>query len=238
MTKKIAIIGDVHGCITELTELVAQLRDERIDTIYHLGDLVDRGSDSGAVVELIMRQQISGILGNHESKLLELLKKSSPSEIKSEDKRRSAESLAQVPGALEYLGQLPRIHVIDGVCSEPVVLVHGGLWPGLPLWKQPFSVLMAQLIDPAQPGPVAWLTDEKARGQGLVPWWDVWDGPETVVFGHTVFREPQMIGRTIGIDTGCVFGGALTALILPDRRFVQVAAKVRYAERENLFRDD
>lgn len=238
MKKRIAIIGDIHGCIDELTELLDRLRAEQLDAIYHLGDLVDRGPDSGAVVSLMRRQGIAGVMGNHESKLLDLLKKSKPKDIKSEDKRRSAESLSANPGSMEYVAALPRIHLIDDVLPVPVALVHAGFWPRLPLWKQPFAVMMAQRIDPDKPGSAAWLSDEKAKAEGLVPWWDVWDGEETVVFGHTVFQEPQVFGQTIGIDTGCVFGGALTALILPDMTFIQVRAKRQYSFRENFFRDD
>lgn len=234
---RIAIIGDVHGCITELTEMLELLKAERLDGIYHLGDLVDRGPDSGAVVSLVRRQNISGIMGNHESKLLDLIQKGSPSSIKDEDKRRSAESVSGDPENLNYLRSLPRIHFIAGVIEKPIVLVHAGLWPRIPLWKQPFAVMMAQLIDPNKPGSVAWLSDKEAKARGFVPWWEVWDGEETAVFGHTVFQEPQILGRAIGIDTGCVFGGSLTALILPDMRFVQVKAKREYASRENLFRD-
>lgn len=237
MSQKIAIIGDVHGCIDELRELLTLLEHEQLDATWHLGDLVDRGPDSGAVVALLRQHGITGVMGNHEARLLDLQKRTSSSDI-SDEKRRSIASLSQDPENWNYLRQLPRIHIIDGVIKRPIALVHGGLWPGLPLWKQPFSVMMAQLIDPVKPGSVAWLTDEKAKAQGLVPWWDLWDGDELVVFGHTVFRQPQVFGNTIGIDTGCVFGGALSALILPDFRIVQVQARRVYAHRDNLFRDD
>jgi predicted phosphodiesterase len=232
MKNRIAIIGDIHGCIDELKELLELIDNEGVPTIYHLGDLVDRGPDSGAVVSLLRRRGIFGVMGNHESKLLALLQRGPASQIRDEDKRRSALSISADSANLEYLKSLPRLHYIGEVLERPVVLVHAGLWPGLPLYRQPFSVMMAQLIKADTPGEVAWLTDENARKKGLLPWWELWDGEEIAVFGHTVFHEPQLMNRTIGLDTGCVFGGRLTALILPDFRFLSVKAKARYAERE------
>lgn len=234
MPKRIGVIGDIHGCITELKDLLHALSTFALDSIFHVGDLIDRGPDSGAVVSLLLDAGIQGVMGNHESKILDLLKKSSPQDIKDDDKRRSALSLTKVPDTITYIRNLPRIHVVDGVFPEPIALVHGGLWPKIPLWKQPSSVTMAQLIDPNKPGSVAWTSHEKARSAGFVPWWDVWDGPETVVFGHTVFSKPQIYRRTIALDTGCVFGGHLTAIILPEMAFVQIPAKEPYCERRKL----
>lgn len=235
---RIAIMGDVHGCIQELTELLDLLKPEKLEAIYHLGDLVDRGPNSGAVVSLMRNHGIFGVMGNHESKLLDLVDRKPISSIEFEDKRRSAESVSEDPQNWQYLRSLPRLHFIDDVLENPLVLVHAGLWPRIPLYKQPFAVMMAQRIDPDKPGTVGWLSDAKAEAQGMVPWWEVWDGPETIVFGHTVFERPQIFDRTIGIDTGCVFGGYLTALILPDMRFVQVKAKKRYATRDDFGTED
>lgn len=233
MTQRIAIIGDIHGCIDELQDLLDLLSAERLDAIYHLGDLVDRGPDSGAVVSLLRNRGIFGVMGNHEAKLLELLRKYRAPALQNEDRRRSAMAVSADPQNIPYLAALPRLHVIDDVLDQPLILVHGGLWPVIPLWQQPVAVMMAQLIDPAKPGAVAWLRDAKAQHQGLVPWWEVWDGAETVVYGHTVWPEPHEHRQTFGIDTGCVYGGHLTALVLPDRRFVKVRARAVYVEKEN-----
>jgi len=235
--RKIGIIGDVHGCIDELAELLDQLQKENLDAIYHLGDLVDRGPDSGAVVSLCREQGISGVMGNHEFKILDQMKKLKTNRL-SDDAARTIDSLAKNRQNLEYLAALPRLHMIDDVLDQPLVLVHGGLWPGLPIWKQPQAVLFAQLIHPQKPGDVAWFNDAGAKARGLIPWPETWDGEELVVYGHSVYREPTQIGRTIGIDTGCVFGGFLTALILPDFRFLTVKANQQYSLRENLYRDD
>lgn len=229
--RKIAIIGDVHGCFEELSELVSILRKEGVEDIFHLGDLIDRGPDSGAVVDFVIRNNISGVLGNHESSILNS-KYVDSSKIRNTEKKRSKEALDKVAVAWDYLFSLPKLHVIDGLLDYPVVLVHGGLWPVVPLYRQPKSVLFAQLIDKNRPGKTAWTTDEESIAKGFVPWWEAYDGEEYVFFGHTVFEKPFIKNRIVGLDTGCVFGGHLTAVILPDMKFVQVKAKKTYSIRK------
>ncbi len=235
--KRIAIMGDVHGCIDELTELLDRLEQEHVTDIFHLGDLVDRGPDSGAVVSQLRERGIFGVMGNHESKILDQMKKLKTNRL-SEDAARTITSLSTSPKNRDYLAALPLLHVIDHILDRPVVLVHGGLWPNLPLWKQPSAVLYAQLINPRKPGDVAWFNDAGALARGLVPWTSEWDGTELVVYGHSVYREPTQIGLTLGIDTGCVFGGSLTALILPEFQYISVPAQRQYVARDNLYRDD
>jgi hypothetical protein len=60
------------------------------------------------------------------------------------------------------------------------------------------------------------------------PWARLWDGPQTVFFGHDADRGLQQYEHAIGLDTGCVYGGKLTACILPERRLVSVNAKKEY----------
>lgn len=232
MGQKIAIIGDIHGCLDELRTLLNLIDQTGVTQIFHLGDLVDRGPDAGGVVSLLRQRGIMGVRGNHESKLLDLRRRQVSPHTIHLDQLRRARSLDQDPANWDYLESLPRLHVLDHFLPGPLVLVHGGLWPRLPLWKQPFAVMMAQLIDPEKPGAVAWSNDALARAHGYMPWWEVWDGEETVVFGHTVFPEVHEYGTTIGLDTGCVFGGKLSAIIMPDRIFVQVKAAWPYAVRD------
>lgn len=234
--RRVAIIGDVHGCIGELKQLLELISKQYVDAVYHLGDLVDRGPDSGAVVSLLRRQGIKGVMGNHEYNLLSLRKK--PWNRLSTEAQTTLASMSVDPSNWKYLADLPKIQLLDDVLNQPVVLVHGGLWPGVPLWKQPSAVLYAQLINPLRPGDAAWFNDAGAKARGLVPWQQQWDGQELVVYGHTVYREPTRIGRTLGIDTGCVYGGSLTALILPDFNFVTVRAARPYVTRANLYREE
>ncbi len=234
-----AIIGDIHGCISEFQELIKLLKDEGIEEIFHLGDLVDRGPDSLAVIRLCRELQLKGVMGNHESSLLALYDRSRNSDFQVKDLPREKRGKWEIANAmssedLAYIRSLPKLHVLE---DEKLVLVHGGLWPKRSLGEQDRSVLYLRVIHPDRPGEVRWMekpghyTLEESRKEGFAPWYELYDGPEAVVYGHTVFEEPKIYKETIGIDTGCVYGGELTAFILPERSFRKVRAKKAYAKR-------
>jgi hypothetical protein len=119
-----------------------------------------------------------------------------------------------------YLAAMPLTH------HEPeldTVFVHGGFLPDEPWQKQPANVVTRiQVID----------RDGKPRKRADVPdapaWADLWSGPPFVIYGHTPRSEIYKLKWSVGIDTGCVMGGFLTAYELPDKRFVQVKARQRY----------
>jgi len=228
---KLALFGDVHGCIDELTELYQALCHESLDEICSLGDLVDRGPDSGAVVAFCKEHQIKLTQGNHESSILSHHKTQLKNPLhspKNEDKRRTLGSIR--PEDWEYL-DAPLLHVWDDL---NVVAVHGGLYPRLPLWAQPQTVKYLQMIHPRYMGRTEWWGYEEEAGyhaQGWRRWTEVYEHEQLCVYGHSVYPEPHFVNNTLGLDTGCVFGGSLTAVILPDRKFISVRAKRQYAER-------
>ncbi len=234
-----AIIGDIHGCITELKELHEVLKAQGIEEFYHLGDLVDRGPDSPGVVRYCRLNGFRGVMGNHESSLLALIDRSKspqfhPSMLPVEKIDRWDIARALSTEDIQYIRALPKLHVLD---DSKVVLVHGGLWPKRNLWEQDRSILYLQVIHPDKPGDVRWTqrpglyTLEESRAEGYSPWQELYDGDEEVIYGHSVFSEPNSQKLTLGIDTGCVYGGSLTAYVLPDRRFVQVKAHRAYSTR-------
>jgi diadenosine tetraphosphatase ApaH/serine/threonine PP2A family protein phosphatase len=97
------------------------------------------------------------------------------------------------------------------------VVVHAGLRPGRSLAEQDLTDLteIRQVV----------IRDKET------PWFDVYDGDQTVIFGHWVFGEPVVKANAIGIDTGCVYGGRLTACVLPERNLVSVPARRAYARK-------
>ena len=104
-----------------------------------------------------------------------------------------------------------------------VVFVHGGFLPGEPWQKQPAEVVTRiQVVD--------WRG--KARKRADAPdaptWAELWSGPPFVVYGHTPRPYLYKLKWSVGIDTGCVMGGHLTAYVLPEKRFIQVKARQRY----------
>ena len=237
MTKRFAVIGDVHGCSDELSILCDILAKEGIDSIFHVGDLVDRGPDSMDAILLCRERGVFGVMGNHESVLLRKLDAlRAGRNVDSIATKVLAQSLAKDAASETYLRSLPLLHVDD---KNETILVHGGLWPKLPLWKQPVAVIYAQLIHPERPGDVRWwkvdqngVSEEENYRLGYRRWWELTDESYHVIYGHTVHPEPLVYNRTIGIDTGCVFGAMLTAVIMPEKRFIQVPAKRVYFEKD------
>jgi protein phosphatase len=233
------IIGDVHGCADELRLLLGTLGYEEANgpegplwrhpdgrTAVFLGDLVDRGPGITQVLALVMAMVASGaalcIEGNHESKLLRKLRGRNVQVT-----HGLAQSLAQLGeqppefGAQveRFLGDLPSHYVLD---DGKLVVAHAGL-------KQPLQGRSSRAVQAfALYGETTGETDEF----GLpvrANWAGDYRGPAMVVYGHTPVPEPEWQNGTINVDTGCVFGGRLTALRYPEQELVSVpAARVYY----------
>lgn len=217
MNGRIIAIGDIHGCHLEFAELLDRLALAPEDRLVLLGDLVNRGPDSARVVDLAIERGALSILGNHEARLLAARRTGDRSLLKDDDERTLA---ALQPRHWAYLEKMPLFHEIPEL---NVVFVHGGFLPGEPWRKQPASVVTRiQVID----------TDgrprKRAEAPDAAPWAERWAGPPFVVYGHTPRPDIFKLKWSVGIDTACVFGGHLTAYVLPERRFVQVKARRRY----------
>ena len=217
MNGRLIAIGDIHGCHTEFAELLARLELTKDDRLVLLGDLVNRGPDSLKVIDLARENRALSLLGNHELRLLKARRARDRKSVKDSD-------LATYDRLREedwkYLEAMPLTF------EEPelnVVFVHGGFLPGEPWQKQPAEVVTRiQIIN--RFGQAAKRGDEP----GAPPWADFWSGPPFVVYGHTSRTEIYKLKWSVGIDTACAMGGALTAYILPEKRFVQVKARQRY----------
>jgi diadenosine tetraphosphatase ApaH/serine/threonine PP2A family protein phosphatase len=239
--RRVGVIGDPHGCIDELRELVRLLWAEGVDEIWIAGDYVDRGPDSHAVVEFCRLNGIKGIKGNHDAVITEhaklVTKKGSPT-TRNSDKLKTLSQLTEED--VKYLDALPYLAVFDDI---KLVIVHGGLYPRLALHRQPEkAICRLQLIHPHKIGETRWFHMDKKgvpesehAKEGWRRWYHVYDWDYDVVFGHTVFQKPMVhqnpgYGRTIGIDTGACFGMALTAVIMPEMKFLSVPAKAIYCD--------
>jgi protein phosphatase len=234
------IIGDIHGCLDETLELLTKLgyevgnQDGRY-TIAHpagrkvvfVGDLVDRGPNSPGVVRLVMDIIASGagfcVKGNHDDKLSRALR--------GRDVKIShglAESLEQIKSESEefrksvadYLDGLVSHYVFD---AGKLVVAHAGLREEM---HGRGSGAVRQF---AMYGETTGETDE----YGLpvrYNWAADYRGKAMVVYGHTPVPDSEWINNTICLDTGCVFGGKLTALRYPERELVAVPAHRMYYE--------
>ena len=227
------VIGDVHGCRAELETLLGELgyvageRHPEGRRAIFVGDLVDRGPDTPGVLRLVMGMVAAGtafcVSGNHEAKLLRALR--------GRDVQRThglAESLAQLAGETdEFRAEVERF--IDGLVSHYVldggrlIACHAGL---LEAYHGRASSRVRQF---ALYGQSTGETDEFGLPVRY-PWANEYRGKAMVLYGHTPVPEPEWVNNTLCLDTGCVFGGRLTALRYPERALVSVPATAVHYE--------
>ncbi len=214
------IVGDVHGCLDELLALVERCGDPR-DTRYVLvGDLVAKGPDSRGVVAWARTSGAEAVLGNHDAAVL--YARSGDAELSPRPGALHVAIAAQLAAEdLAWLEARPLWIAIEGDDGPSHVVVHGGLVPGVPLEAQERKYLLnLRSITPQ---------GEPSKKTDGTPWASLWQGPPHAVFGHDAVRGLQQHRWATGLDTGCVYGGALTALVLPTNELVSVPARRIYA---------
>ena len=230
------VIGDVHGCADELEELLATLGyTADADAWRHpggrkavfVGDLVDRGPRVPDVLRIVMHMIAAGtalaVPGNHDVKLMRKLH-GRDVQITHGLQESLAQLEAETPEfraqAADFIDSLVSHYVLD---DGELVIAHAGM-------KEEMQGRgSGKVRDFALYGETSGETDEF----GLpirYNWAAEYRGRATVVYGHTPVPEPEWLNRTINIDTGCVFGGRLTALRYPEKELVSVAARRTYAE--------
>ncbi len=235
MSKRRIFIGDLQGCREEFEELLEKVRfDTSQDTLHPVGDLVNRGPDSVGCLRLARELGARPVLGNHDVHMLRQWK-----DPKWRGKRKALQQVEAADDGQELLGWLYRQPIIRG--WDDVICVHAGIHPR---WENPVEIASeCRLLDP---------TDEIVEfavrvrycdpdghfpeggeipppAQPFQPWDAFWrarsDEKRTVVFGHWARRGLVELDRTRGLDTGCVYGGSLTAWIPEDDRIESVPAR-------------
>ena len=216
--RRVIFVGDVHGCLDELTALLSLAEvDGSGDQVVLVGDVTAKGPDSQGVLALIRERGFRAVLGNHDAKVLSVGRHEKTRDPDIGEHARVAATLTDADWAL--LESLPLVLPVPEVGA---IAVHGGLVPGVPLDEQPrkFLLNLRSITPEGEPS---------KRVDAGVPWGSVWPGPEHVVFGHDAMRGLQRHPFATGLDTGCVYGGALSALILPANRIISVPARRPYA---------
>jgi hypothetical protein len=214
------IVGDVHGCLDELKALLAKVGFERgRDRLVSVGDLLGKGPSGAEVVRYFRKRGHLAVRGNHDERVIAWHRGDDARPLSKVHSRDAARLSAR---DWAWLEARPLVLPLDEL---GVLVVHGGLVPGTPLEQQvPRTVLNLRSFR-ADGSPSNRIDDGE-------PWAKAWPGPELVVFGHDAVRGLQRWPFAIGLDTGCVYGGALTGLLLPEHRFVSVRARRPYAARE------
>jgi hypothetical protein len=210
------VIGDVHGCLRELDDLLARSGWTPEARLVFVGDLVAKGPDSAGVIARARELGGSAVRGNHDHRCLswrDAVKAGREPPPLGPSHRAVCEALTE--DAWTWLEAQPHHLRLDDVNA---IVVHAGLVPGRPLEAQrPEDMMNMRSIRPD--GTVSRRVDEG------VPWGSLWPGPLEVVYGHDALRGLQRHAHATGLDTGCVYGGRLTGYWLPDRELVSVPAQ-------------
>mgnify|MGYP005834644539 CR=1 FL=1 len=247
------LIGDLHGCYEETVALLKKCDVSARDWVIFLGDYVDRGPENAKCCDLVRhREQVqgkaAGILGNHEEKHLdheECVRRKG--RLPEQTPLTHLATRAQLkPEHYEWFRTLPFFLRIP---EHNAVAVHAGVFPGRTIEEQKARHLLhIQMIKPwsvSEDGTKRWLykdgeLHEKSIWPSRVPpgeegwafWHHFWDGPEFVIFGHSVMDRPLLTDKVAGIDGGAVFGRALHALVLDGdtRSIVTVYGQTDYGK--------
>lgn len=202
-------IGDIHGCSREFSALLDQVSPGRGDRLILLGDLVNKGPDPAGVLEIFATVDCVCLLGNHDLDHLKWKGGGIP-------KVESIVTKELIPAPLyeKFLEEVVRMPPLFE--RSDFIAVHGGLLNGVALSEQPLEVM----------------TGDRNLSND---WKDeiILDRP--LVTGHKRYGSDQAVpyiveGKFYGIDTGCVYGGCLTALRLPSGTLAQVRAERAYSD--------
>lgn len=205
MSSRTILIGDVHGCAEELLTLVELLRPRPSDRVILLGDLINRGPDSAAVVRFVHDAGFECLMGNHEDDYL------------SRGADPEYEKLRAAIGE-ERHGWLDRLPLY--IEDDRFLAVHAGLQPGLSPAETARRILVnirtwdgagAKLKEPRNP-----------------PWYSFYEGDRPVFYGHWARAGLNIRHRTFGLDSGCVYGRRLSAYVLEEQHVISVPARARY----------
>jgi bis(5'-nucleosyl)-tetraphosphatase (symmetrical) len=230
-------VGDIQGCRLELEQLLdaAGFRPGE-DELHPVGDFVNRGPDNVGVLRLCRELDAGGVLGNHDLHALR-----ARAGKRRENPHDTLDDLAQAADGdalLDWLAGRPFVRA-----WEDVTLVHAALHPQ---WKNPAEKLAG--LDPLEPHPLVDFAtrvrfcdqdgerpeaDHPEPGAPFRPWYEFlpesWRAGHTVVFGHWSRAGLVVRPGLRGLDTGCVWGGLLTAWIAEENRLVQVDAARSYS---------
>jgi hypothetical protein len=216
------IVGDVHGCRRELEQLLERIGFEAGDRLIFVGDLIARGPDSLGVLDVARRTGAVVVRGNHEQKL-----------IAWREARRAqlrGERVAPVQLGPTHLPIARAMREVDWTLLEtsPLMvdlpehgarIVHAGVLPGVPIEEtKPTTLLHIRTVR----------KDGRASANdGPVLWGARYMGPPHVIFGHNAAPGLQLHKWATGLDTGCVYGRQLTAMVLAERQKIPMAFRAR-----------
>ncbi|KNG91682.1 aflYe/ orf/ Ser -Thr protein phosphatase family protein [Aspergillus nomiae NRRL 13137] len=288
-TRRLVIVGDVHGMKRSLEALLEKVSfdKDKGDHLVLVGDLINKGPDSPGVIDLVMELGATAVRGNHDNAVLDAAVEvnargdssmhagsvssgtaqlpgnsgvDSPSETLASDgpekgaplegslHTRHSETTYSTARALsapqlDWLAALPLILRIKlpyhpaSSLNETLIVVHAGLTPGVPLEKQDPHAVMHMRSVTHPPGDEGTFVPAEASGEeGWATHWDQWQDQlttrTTVIFGHDAKRGLQLGSHSIGLDSACLYGYSLSALVVEstDTGFQHRVVQVKCAD--------
>lgn len=249
--KGILVIGDVHGCYSELLLLheaaVKENGNDEFQYVVLVGDLVNKGPESISVIRHVRATpNWLSVRGNHDDGALAAMLDDQVQSTKVKYKWifEAEQAHPQDDGYksisdddVQWMADLPYTLRLEGSMlneENDTLIVHAGLIPGVSLNDQATETMVTirdvQPVHYSNNDQVTYHMKNRCLGNDgavagpTVNWTTVWSGPEHVIFGHDAKRGLQLRERTTGLDTGCCYGKELTGIMLPERKLVSVKA--------------
>lgn len=210
---KLIIYGDIHGCYDEFISLRNQINPQKDDIEVCVGDIITKGKDSIKTLDFIIKNNIKSVLGNHEDKLVRYLNHQKSNKknpiILDNDEQNIIDNLTEKH--IKFLESLPLFLKFSNI-----IIVHGGLTNYINLdnlsKKDKQKILRLRYLDENYEFLAYGQEDEKS-----IFWTDIYDGKQGfIIYGHQWLKEIKKSKFAIGIDTGCLYGNKLSAIVFPD----------------------
>ena len=203
------VFGDIHGCYEEWLELLDILKVNHRDQLISVGDIIFKGPYSGKCLELAMQlPNLKCVLGNHENYFLENYKNGSMNISKPYHTSIITEFGEKAKTFYDFISTWP-LYIDD----KNYLVVHAGIKPNISIEKQKRDDLL-------------FLRNLDSQG---IPWHEAYTDKKLIIYGHWARQGLTIKTNSIGLDSGCVYGNQLSAVILPERKVVSVNAKKQYS---------
>lgn len=206
--KRTIFIGDVHGCLTELKDLVHEIKPTSLDRVILLGDMINRGPHQPEVVRYVYEKGFECLLGNHEYHYVSAWRHN----------KKYREIYENIGFDIhKWILRLPSF-----IETPQFIAVHAGLEPNKHPSKSPVEILSnIRTWDGV---------GQDLRNPKNPPWYEFYKGEKPVFYGHWAKEGLNIRENTIGLDSGCVYGNALSAYILETRSLIQVQSLKVYEQ--------
>jgi len=211
--KRTIVYGDIHGCYDPFVALRKQINPKKDDLEICVGDIITKGKESLKTLDFIIQNNIQSVLGNHEDKLLRYLRheksaKKNPMHL-DEDEQNIINKLSDTQQ--HFLENMPLFYK-----SGAITILHGGIQNNTNLEdlskRDREKLLRLRYLDKD-----GYFVNLEEEDENSIFWADIYEGDEGfIVYGHQPFEEIKKSSFALGIDTGCVYGNKLSAVVFDD----------------------